>query len=632
MNVHYGIFIETIAGRFKSLQVALGRFNQQGLIYMYRLLCGIVCATLLCCALSSVEIPSGGTEIVAGKTLVFRSNGTPPAGTCSTIAVENTSFPQAYRVETLIAGNAWDIELKVPIDRAVKKGDVALLRFWLKAEVTRNEQSEADVNIYVQRSGEPWNKSTTFSANVGHVWSEYLVPYVFDDTYAAGGCEIGFGFGAAGPQTVAVGDVSMLYFGTSVALADLPRTTQTYAGREPDAEWRQQAAEQIDRLRKSDLVIVVRDAKGAAVPGAQVAVVMQRHTFPFGSAITGQAILGDSPDFKRYRQEFLANFNAAVVENDLKWAAYEGAWGDQFGKKTILPALRWLNDQHIKCRGHVMVWPSWRHSPDRLAELKNDPAGLETAVCQHIDTMGQDTQGLLDYWDVVNEPFDNHDITDVLGDASLATWFRRAKAVTDPRVRLYINDYGILSTGGAQGTGHQVHYEQTIAKLIHQGAPVEGIGMQAHFGSRVTPPAAVWAILDRFAAYGKPISITEFDVSTDDEALRADYTRDFLTACFAHPSVEAFITWGFWAGAHWRPDAAMFAKDWTLRANGEQWRKLIYHDWWTNETLTANDSGQAQLRGFHGDYEITVTVGTVTKKIQATIAAGKNQVICQFTP
>jgi endo-1,4-beta-xylanase len=33
--------------------------------------------------------------------------------------------------------------------------------------------------------------------------------------------------------------------------------------------------------------------------------------------------------------------------------------------------------------------------------------------------------------------------------------------------------------------------------------------------------------------------------------------------CFAHPSVEGILMWGFWQGKHWRPNAFLWKKDWT---------------------------------------------------------------------
>ena len=72
-------------------------------------------------------------------------------------------------------------------------------------------------------------------------------------------------------------------------------------------------------------------------------------------------------------------------------------------------------------------------------------------------------------WDVVNEPFDNHDLLDLLGERVMVDWFAAARA-TDPAPKLFINDYAILSGGGGT-TPHRDHYEKTIEKLIAAGHP-----------------------------------------------------------------------------------------------------------------------------------------------------------------
>jgi hypothetical protein len=133
------------------------------------------------------------------------------------------------------------------------------------------------------------------------------------------------------------------------------------------------------------------------------------------------------------------------------------------------------------------------------------------------------------------------------------------------------------------------------------------IGMQGHFSdTAVTPPARVVAILDRFAKFGLPIHITEFDLPARDDQGQGRYVRDFLTACFSHPATEAVTVWGFWAGKMWRPGGALIAEDWTLRPSGRMWLELTRGLWWTDEKLVADRKGQCGVRGFLGRYRISV--------------------------
>ena len=105
---------------------------------------------------------------------------------------------------------------------------------------------------------------------------------------------------------------------------------------------------------------------------------------------------------------------------------------------------------------------------------------------------------------------------------------------------------------------HQDDYAATIKYLIDEEAPLDGIGLQSHFSARVTPMDEPFKRLDRYAAFGKELEITEFDIDTSDEITQADYTRDFMTATFSYPSVKAFVMRGFWEGSHWRPRGAFY--------------------------------------------------------------------------
>jgi hypothetical protein len=56
-----------------------------------------------------------------------------------------------------------------------------------------------------------------------------------------------------------------------------------------------------------------------------------------------------------------------------------------------------------------------------------------------------------------------------------------------------------------------------------------------------------------------------------DETLQADHTRDFNCLFKVIPSKNGFYNLGFYA--HWKPNAAMFRKDWTAKPNAAVWRE-----------------------------------------------------------
>lgn len=73
-----------------------------------------------------------------------------------------------------------------------------------------------------------------------------------------------------------------------------------------------------------------------------------------------------------------------------------------------------------------------------------------------------------------------------------------------------------------------------------------------------------------------PISQTELSVNVTDEAVQADYLRDFMTVFFSHPATESIVHWGFWKGQHWIPNASLFREDWTPKQAPRTYRDLRY--------------------------------------------------------
>ena len=269
-------------------------------------------------------------------------------------------------------------------------------------------------------------------------------------------------------------------------------------------------------------------------------------------------------------------------------------------------------------RGHCLIWPGKTNLPESVLPLLEKPDELRSRIAAHIAEEVSAFRGQLVEWDVLNEPFTNTDVQAVLGDAEMIDWFNAARAA-DPGPRLFINDYSILETGG-RDAAHQDHYFKTIKALLDGGAPVQGIGIQGHFSEDLTPIPRLTEILDRFATFGLPIQITEFDINTYDEQLAADYTRDFLTAMFSHPSISGVMVWGFWEKRHWIPPAAFYRADWTLRPAGAVWKELTQKTWRTDTEVRTGADGMAKVRGFSGEYEVQINAAgqSVTKPATLT--------------
>ena len=209
-----------------------------------------------------------------------------------------------------------------------------------------------------------------------------------------------------------------------------------------------------------------------------------------------------------------------------------------------------------------------------------------------------------------------------IGDLAMVEWFEQARRIV-PGTPLFLNEFGIIASAENTRTTAQQQYHNTLALLLEHGTPIDGIGIQGHFRANdLTGPEALWRIFDRLAQFGLTLHITECDINIKDEQLQADYTRDLLTATFAHDAIDAFLLWGFWEAAHWRPDAALFRRDWSIKPNGQAYLDLVQNAWWTSADLVSDQTGTAAVRGFKGEYAITVSARGVSQVHRVTLSDG----------
>ena len=533
----------------------------------------------------------------------------------SYLPIEGQPFPEAVRADIRQLSEApWDIQLQTRITSLIEQGDVLLATIYLRAEQSYEKSGEGQVEFNFELAKYPWTKCSQHPVRAGPEWKRTTIPFVAKQNYAVGEAQMTLRLGFA-LQIVDIGGLSVENFQKKLACSDLPKTKITYPGMDVDAPWRKAAEERIEKIRKGLLRVVVKGKAGEPRPNATVNVKLVRHAFAFGTCVPSATLISEDNDkFNRIIPEL---FNVATLENDLKWTHLAGDCGADFTLDRAKQGTKWLRDKGLSVRGHALVWPGWRHLPTFLHQYKDDPTQLHIEIRRHVRELATAMKGSLVHWDVVNEPFDNHDILDILGPEAMVDWFKESRAA-DPFSKLFINDYAILSGGGGT-SGHRDHYEKTIKMLVDKGAPLDSIGMQCHFDSLLTGPDDMLAILDRYAKFGIPIWVTEYDVGIDDEEVNGRFTRDFYTTLFSHPAVEGIVMWGFWDCAHWRENGVMYRRDWSLKPSGEAIRELLLKTWHTDTTGTTDAEGTFSTRGFLGEYLIQVSVAGETKSISAPL-------------
>ena len=262
---------------------------------------------------------------------------------------------------------------------------------------------------------------------------------------------------------------------------------------------------------------------------------------------------------------FANYWNQVTPENGGKWGTVEGTrdvmnWAQADESYALAKA------RGFPFKWHTLVWanqaPGWIAAlppEEQLEEIREWYA----AVAERFPDIEQ--------IDVVNEPL--HVIPSyaaALGGAGTTGWdwviksFEMAREYF-PNSELILNDYSITNDGNAT-----TRFIEIINLLKARGL-IDAIGDQAHAFSttEAAPMPNHRNNLDRLAATGLPIYITEFDLDgvfqgvLNHEVQLASYQRVF-PVFWEHPAVKGVTIWGYVQGFHWRNQQG----DWLLYQNG----------------------------------------------------------------
>lgn len=210
------------------------------------------------------------------------------------------------------------------------------------------------------------------------------------------------------------------------------------------------------------------------------------------------------------------NFGIVTPENCMKPERVhptEARW--RFERPDAL--VEWCEDNGIGVHGHTLVW----HSQTNDWFFRDgDRATVIQRMKDHISTLVGRYKGKIQSWDVVNEAINdggnaqtaqtenlrNSSWLQTVGPEFLTLAFKFAHEA-DPDARLYYNDYGIEA--GPKHASSMV----LLKRLIKDGAPIHGVGIQGHWTTTHVPYAALDRAISDYGSLGLEVSITELDVT-----------------------------------------------------------------------------------------------------------------------
>ena len=145
--------------------------------------------------------------------------------------------------------------------------------------------------------------------------------------------------------------------------------------------------------------------------------------------------------------------------------------------------------------------------------------------------------------------------------------------------------------------------------------------MQGHFNNSPTPIPILWDILQRYSPQFPDLNIrvTEFTVDTEDEAMQADYLRDFYTLVFSHPKSISIQLWGFWESQINQTNSALYRNGWSPKPNAIAYQDLVFGEWWNDFEGITTEAGQFSQRGYFGDYTATVELDGIETEMDFSL-------------
>ncbi len=496
--------------------------------------------------------------------------------------------------------NRWLVSPRWQTTSDISKGDVLEARVRLR--LRSGPKGKAHIVFRTNEQPNVVSLYSTFELDTAR--HTFTIPFRSMAYTESGQAYLGLGFGSM-QQTVEIESVVLYNHGRSRTVESFDY--DPFHGQSNEA-WRDRAKENIDRIRKANMAITVRDSTGAAHHNCTVSLKMIQHQFGFGGLFNFHIFRHQHNrpgDVAKYLAYFPKYFNYSTVG----WGPMWRDWENQKSFITLQgKAVEWLNERRIPviAMSNALIQPIRRFYPERVfaamerGEYKRY-LDLSSSYLKKRVSLLSDVQ--VDHWIGTNEYVSSPFFPDKKVDL-MQHHFQILDSIA-PNATLGSLEHKII---GERNCKYEDQYFVNIKNLIDRGVQLSRIGFQGRFKYHMlTPPDTIQRILDRFAELNIPLQIHEFEiVHVYDSTLLYRYTRDLLTVTFSHPSMREFLFFTFWSHIPEDDHRALFRHDWTPTPMGRAFLDLVHGEWKTNVEGPTDDRGRFTTDAFLGDYEIRV--------------------------
>ena len=367
----------------------------------------------------------------------------------------------------------------------------------------------------------------------------------------------------------------------------------------------------IEKHRKSDARLTVVDAQGKPLGGAAFSIRQTRSSFGFGCSLPFFApVTGEHYEFipapvtqKELKYFLEAGFNYSVIPFSGKWNTIEPVRGRR-NYDELDKYVDWCVKHNVEMEFHYLggFMPSW------CARLP--AAQQQMAFIEHSLALAERYGDRIHKWQIIN-------------DARLAEYAPaviQALRAKYPHLELGASDctkFIGTQTGRSRGSDMFRGIDE-VTSFRNDGVPIDFFSLHGHAPHGIWPDARdMYASFDRFSREGVRVNISEFMVPLMRMSglrrgewtpqLHAEFFERFYTIAFSHPAVDSVNYWNLGPDSNY-DGAGLLDERFNPRPTYQMLKHLITERWRTNVNGTLTSTGAAAFRGFHGDYEITVTL------------------------
>ena len=255
-----------------------------------------------------------------------------------------------------------------------------------------------------------------------------------------------------------------------------------------------------------------------------------------------------SSDIYRHFDKY---WNQVTPGNSGKWGSVEPI-RNQYNWTGLDRIYNFAANRNMPFKEHTLIWG--QQQPGWIASL--DSASQRAEIEEWIRLVGERYPKMA-LVDVVNEPFHAPpSYKNALGGDGTTGWdwvitaFELARKYCPPEAKLILNEYNILHSN-AQTTNYL-----NLINLLKDRQLIDGIGVQCHYfefrsDMNATSNVYIYNIstiksnLDRLAATGIPVYISEFDIDEPDDANQLSQYKIYFPIFWSHPGVKGITLWGY---------------------------------------------------------------------------------------